>query len=691
MVSKAAEKFFGIDEDDSDEDEKGSSGIRINKKFAGKYEERKRREELQRGKDLLDEDEDDESSSSDEDEDAELLTTAIDKDILKTITAIRSKDPSIYDAKKDWFAEKEASDGQTKAKKTKKMTVSDVIREQTLDKMNRPEGEADPEGEGDDSSEEDDSDAEMTYDEEQAQLKRSFMDLAAGEDSRMGKSKKKGKGKAQAEESEESEEEEEEEEEDLFEVKSKSDAQKRKEAQADKEDKELVRLQKKYDVEQKTLEKNLGGNKEAVVAEQFLHDFLTKKRWKDEDADGDEEEEEEEDESYMDKQDNFEQKYNFRFEEEGGGEIMTYSRNTVGSLRRKDVKRKTKREERKERKAEEKKQKQQELRRLKNLKKQEVMDRLAKVSKISGIKHEMEEEEEEEGGGEWGEEGGKWAEEEEEEEDEGKGKKGKKSKKPSMGKPSGKEAAMMAAMGDMLDQVMYPPAPVLVHVLKTSTSTSTHVEMHSRQLLFLHSHSLSHLCRIGTKRRTIKRWMRCLVTTTTTTKMRNSSPPRMTRRSWHSWGSMEGKERRRRRRRKKRRRKRSRSRRSRRVVGAGRRRSSGGMTGRELGKARSGEARARASGPRVTVRSRRKEQNQPSVRRCKTRSTPSTTRTSSQACPAVSSTAVSRRRVSDSQRATFCWQTTGSSRNSCPSRSWRRTETWTGACLDRQRLISGRS
>lgn len=63
--------------------------------------------------------------------------------------------------------------------------------------------------------------------------------------------------------------------------------------------------------------------------------------------------------------DAFEEKYNFRFEEQTGTYITTHSREVPDSMRRKDDSRKEKRLEKKERLEEEKRRKQEEINKLK--------------------------------------------------------------------------------------------------------------------------------------------------------------------------------------------------------------------------------------------------------------------------------------------------------------------------------------
>ncbi|KAG8130079.1 hypothetical protein E2320_016743, partial [Naja naja] len=112
--------------------------------------------------------------------------------------------------------------------------------------------------------------------------------------------------------------------------------------------------------------------------EQFLRDYILNQCYKEGSNSSDE------GEFFLKKQEDFERKYNFRFEEPEAQHVKTYPRIITTSVRRKDECRKEKRQEIRERKRKERKQKQQELKHLKNLKRQEILERLEKLHKITG-------------------------------------------------------------------------------------------------------------------------------------------------------------------------------------------------------------------------------------------------------------------------------------------------------------------
>lgn len=91
-----------------------------------------------------------------------------------------------------------------------------------------------------------------------------------------------------------------------------------------------------------------------------------------------------EEESIIENQEEFERKYNFRFEEPDPEFIKSFPRTLADSMRRKNTKRKEKREEYKKRKETEKQRKKEEIKRLKSLKRKEIEAKLEKIKKITG-------------------------------------------------------------------------------------------------------------------------------------------------------------------------------------------------------------------------------------------------------------------------------------------------------------------
>ena len=86
----------------------------------------------------------------------------------------------------------------------------------------------------------------------------------------------------------------------------------------------------------------------------------------------------------LEKQAEFEHKFNFRFEDPDKDFIKRYPRTIEDSMRRKDQSRKEKRDEIKDRKIREKEKKREELMQLKALKRKEIIDKIDQLRKITG-------------------------------------------------------------------------------------------------------------------------------------------------------------------------------------------------------------------------------------------------------------------------------------------------------------------
>ncbi|CAG8640356.1 9921_t:CDS:10, partial [Scutellospora calospora] len=338
--------------------------LTINKEFAKKYEERKRGEELSKLKEKygdsdLSEDEDD-SSSEDEDEYGELITPEIDSQIMKTISAIRTKDPKVYDLNSNFFADEEIQkarqnwlDKRKKKKLEKPVHLKDYSRKILLEsggiiEDNEPEIVID-----------------LTPMDEEQKLKEEFKEAASkfnindDDDFLVQRSQTAEELKAEEEDYQ------------AFLLESMT---------GNNKDSEFIRQWQDYN------------NDPAVNKDEaFLIDYILNRGWIDKNAtriptyeELISEHHDKEDDEFDEAADNFESQHNFRFEEEGGTKVATYSRNVDGSVRRSDNNRKIQRQMRSERKSDEKKRKMEELKRLKNLKKKEIFDKLQKIKEITG-------------------------------------------------------------------------------------------------------------------------------------------------------------------------------------------------------------------------------------------------------------------------------------------------------------------
>uniref|UniRef100_A0A673NJV0 Protein KRI1 homolog n=1 Tax=Sinocyclocheilus rhinocerous TaxID=307959 RepID=A0A673NJV0_9TELE len=336
------------------------SDLKINTKFAEKYEKYRQKEELQRLKDRYgdqDEDNSSDSSDSDSDESEVELDPKLDRDFFRTLSLLKKKDPKIYQKDAKFFTEEASGSGSddqpsTSKKSEKPMFLKDYERKVILERG----GAASP-----------------TYIQEQKELQESFRKFVQDSDDEDGVG-----GRQLLTRRTKTQEEKDKEEADYVEW---------LKGQAELEGEEGVRDMKYL--------RDYWNNPELDERESFLRDYMLNKGYLEEDEEDriptynelmqdDVEDSEEEGESFLHKQEDFERHYNFRFEEPEAGKIKTYPRNIATSVRSKDDRRKMKREEVKERKKKEKEQKQQQLKELKNLKRAEIMDKLKKLQELTG-------------------------------------------------------------------------------------------------------------------------------------------------------------------------------------------------------------------------------------------------------------------------------------------------------------------
>uniref|UniRef100_A0A9J7XUL2 Protein KRI1 homolog n=2 Tax=Cyprinus carpio TaxID=7962 RepID=A0A9J7XUL2_CYPCA len=336
------------------------SDLKINTKFAEKYEKYRQKEELQRLKDRYgdqDKENSSDSSDSDSDESEVELDPKLDRDFYRTLSLLKKKDPKIYQKDVKFYTEDPSGSGSddqpsTSKKSEKPMFLKDYERKVVLERG----GAASP-----------------TYIQEQKELQQSFRKFVHDSDD---ESSDDGGP--------------------LLTRRTKTQEEK------DKEDADYVEwlkgqaeLEGEEEVKDMKYLRDYWNNPELDEKESFLRDYMLNKGYLEEDeADriptynemmqDDVDDSEEEGESFLHKQEDFERHYNFRFEEPDAGKIKTYPRNIATSVRSKDDRRKRKREEVKERKEKEKEQKQQQLKELKNLKRAEIMDKLKKLQELTG-------------------------------------------------------------------------------------------------------------------------------------------------------------------------------------------------------------------------------------------------------------------------------------------------------------------
>ncbi|GBL73153.1 Protein KRI1 [Araneus ventricosus] len=109
---------------DDSSDEEPEAEFTINENYAGRYDIWRNKEELQKLKDLSQE-----ISSTSEEEEEE---PEIEKDFLKTLSLLKSKDPRIYDENTKFFKEEDIPK-EPKVKKEKPMFMKDYERKIVLE------------------------------------------------------------------------------------------------------------------------------------------------------------------------------------------------------------------------------------------------------------------------------------------------------------------------------------------------------------------------------------------------------------------------------------------------------------------------------------------------------------------------------------------------------------------------------
>ncbi|XP_062387910.1 protein KRI1 homolog [Sardina pilchardus] len=359
----------------------GQAGFKINSKFAEKYDKYRQKEELQKLKDRFGDEEehgsDTSDSSSDEDSEVEL-DPKLERDFYRTLSLLKKKDPKIYQEDATFFAgegtgsNSDDEEPSTSKAAVKPMYLRDYERKVILEKGGKYEDEDDSENE-EASRLMQERAASPSYMQEQKDIKASFRKFM--QDSDEGSDDDDGmllKRRVKTQEEKDHEE---------------ADYVEWLKGQADLEGKE--------EVQDMSYLKEYWNDPQLDEKECFLRDYVLNKGYLDADDEDriptyeelvqdDVEDSEEEGDSFLKKQEDFERKYNFRFEEPDSIKVKTYPRNIATSVRTKDERRKRKREEIKDRKTKEKEQKREQLKQLKNLKRGEIMEKLKQLQEVTG-------------------------------------------------------------------------------------------------------------------------------------------------------------------------------------------------------------------------------------------------------------------------------------------------------------------
>ncbi|KAM8824381.1 protein KRI1 homolog [Synchiropus picturatus] len=359
----------------------GSSELKINSKFAQNYDKYRQKEELQRLKDKYgnraDESESGSSESSSEEEDVEL-DPEVERDFYRTLSLLKKKDPKIYQQDAKFYSDAANSDVKPSTSKTtiKPMYLKDYERKVILEKEGKYEDDEDSDDDDEEAVKRRERAASPSYIQEQKQLKESFQKFIQDSDE---DDDSAGEGVSQ-----------------LLTRRVKTQEEKDKE-EADYLEwlKGQAELEGPEEVKDMKYLRDYWNDPELDEKERFLRDYVLNKGYLEEEDDDriptydevvqdDVDDSEEEGESFLQRQEDFERSYNFRFEEADAQQIKTYPRNIVTSVRPKDDRRKRKREEVKERKEKEKEQKREQLKQLKNLKRSEIMEKLKKLQELTG-------------------------------------------------------------------------------------------------------------------------------------------------------------------------------------------------------------------------------------------------------------------------------------------------------------------
>lgn len=348
--------FDGSDGSDGEDAPK----IEINKGFARRYEHNKKREDLQRldelkKKGVVEDSSGSDSNGSSDDESAgdQLVSSTKDLEFFRALILVKNQDPELKNKEAKLFkSEDEEEEGnenvveEGKRNNTKKPKyLKDVASRHLIEEG--PEFE--DEEEGSEFEDEDDEGKKVkSYSEELEEMRREFFDAVE---------------ELQADDGGE-----------LIKVKERTIGDEMEDGTGEVD---------------KKLDEYFGQDDNLDENELFLKDYFRNKMWLDNDK-GDKGLDDVvsgflEDEEEIEKQEDYEREFNFRFEENAGDRVLGHSRFVEGSVRKKTNARKVQRKSKEERMAQAEFERKEELKHLKNLKKKEMKEKLKKIRESAGI------------------------------------------------------------------------------------------------------------------------------------------------------------------------------------------------------------------------------------------------------------------------------------------------------------------
>ncbi|KAG4078834.1 hypothetical protein HA402_015424 [Bradysia odoriphaga] len=357
-------------DNDSDSDENGS-GFNTNKEYAKSYNKFRSKELLKKVKDKAQStsnktyNSSDDSSSDSDSTDNETVDPKFDEAFFQALATLKKKDSSTYDANVKFFEEFDGVKVGGEKKGPKALTVKDYERKILLEKGGIYEDE------------EDDNDTDLrppspSYNQEQMNIKNAFKKVIEEDDDDDDEDNEWGG---------------------IFRKREKT-----KEEEATEEEQYTKWLAgEEANIGDKAQElkplKEYWNNPKLSKDEKFLRDYILSNGYNRSDKDdvptydeivGDDNLEISEDEAELERQAEFEQKFNFRFEEPDNEFIKRYPRTIDHSVRKQDNRRKEKRVEVKERKLNEKKEKMKELEMINAIRKREIEEKIKKLKEVTG-------------------------------------------------------------------------------------------------------------------------------------------------------------------------------------------------------------------------------------------------------------------------------------------------------------------